>query len=147
MLGFSAWRAQRASLASRLKIVTAREGLPVSMVGRTHLHKAADTSEAAALLPAQLSISPQGPEFLILTAYLEMHGARNGEQPDGSVSTTDCLSSASERMMTSQSLRVAARRLGKINMLSVGVRSSPATSLLRPPCEWTACVALESVRF
>ncbi len=59
MLGFSAWRAQRASFASRLKTVTAQEGLPASMVGRTHLHKAADTSEAAPLNPAQLSVSPE----------------------------------------------------------------------------------------
>ena len=57
MLGFSAWRAQRTSLASRLKTVTAREGLPASMVGRTHLHKAADKGEAAALIPAQWSMS------------------------------------------------------------------------------------------
>lgn len=68
MLGFSAWRAHRASLASRLKIVTAREGLPASMVGRTHLHKAADTFEAAALIPAQLSIRAEG-----LVPHLETH--------------------------------------------------------------------------
>ena len=55
------------------------------------------------------------------------------------VSATLCLNSALVVMSRSQSFRVAARMLGRMNMLSVGVMSSTATSFPSPSAVLEAC--------
>lgn len=51
ILGSSPWRAHKLSFCSRVNSVTALEGVPASMVGRSQRHKLAGNSESASLSP------------------------------------------------------------------------------------------------